>query len=315
MRVPAICLAALVACGGGQRSSGPMSNQSDGKPSRAIAGDPLAVLPIDSELVFQLDVQRLRASATWQRVEPQLLAKAGPVFSELKTACGIDPLATVTSIAGGLRGLGDPMPTGVIVVRGIDRTKGMACLEQQRGKPGAKIALERDIAILTADGSPPISVVFADASTLVLVPGVGQSAEVDRVLASGVPLKGSPAFTTLLTSIRTTDPLWFVINGNARLFDQAAGLGVKPKAMLGSFDLATGLAGTIRVRLDTPDQAQQLATLANGQVGMAKSFFQRLDVSSDKTDFLVEARMTQDQLDTALQLLAGAFSSGVNPGP
>src|SRR5262245_53361439 len=109
----ALCAVALVGCSGG-RGSGPMSNETP-KTQRTVSTDPLAMIPGDSELVGHLDIQKLRASATWQRVEPRLLEVAGPSLAQMKSQCGIDPLASAREVTFGVKNLQQASVSAVVV--------------------------------------------------------------------------------------------------------------------------------------------------------------------------------------------------------
>ena len=72
----------------------------------------------------------------------------------------------------------------------------------------------------------------------------------------------------------------------------------------GEHDVAVGVV-EMAVRVD--DEAQRLATMGNSQLGMVKGMVDRIELTADKTDAVLEVRMTQAQLDTLIGMLGGSF--------
>ncbi len=274
-----------------------------------IASDPLGFLPIDAEVVAHLDAQQLRRSDVWQRFEPMILAKVGPSLAQFQALCGFDPLVTVRRVSVGLKDV-TGNPSGVIVVRGIERSALMGCIDRALAKQPAARVDRGIVTVAGTTGEPPTVFGFVDASTLVLLVGRGASAGALRAaFGAGAPLRGSPAFTELHATLETRRPIWFVINGSSKLFDQAAGFGLKPRAVFGSLELSSGLVVDMRMRLETADQAQQVATMAQGQLGAVQGFVSKLEVTAAEADVVVALGMSPEQLETMTGLLAGSLGS------
>ncbi len=273
----------------------------------AASSDALAYLPIDSEVVAVVEMRQLRASAVWKRFEPLILAKAGESLAEYRQACGYDPLAALRRVSIGLRGLDAAKPTGVIVIKGIERDATLTCVEKMRSvlPPGSSI--DHDIVTVAgAHGDPPTVLTFVDPTTLVILVGPNANAvALGDVIHHGVPLRGSPAFVQLLNDIQLTDSLWFVINGSAKFLDKAAMLGFRPKAVTGSLNLSNGLVSAARLRLDSPAQADQIATMAQGQLQAVSTMVDEITVSADDSDVVLRLRMTQEQVETMIGLFGG----------
>lgn len=293
-----------------------LANKAPALRARVAIVDPLGYLPMDSEVVVHLDASQLRASAMWPRFEPMMLARIGPTLSMFQTTCGFDPLAAITRISLGMKDLDAPRPGGIIVVRGLDRAATMACYERADAQsrkahlpPGHTV--ERGIVVVPGSaGDPPTAFTFADANTLVVMTGVNTSAQalVD-VLDGGTPLRGSTAFNDIFGYVEPRDAVWFVINGNSKVFDKLSVLGVDPRAVAGSVSLRAGLAGSVRVRFATPDQATQLAATVQPQVGAVKMFADELEVTSEETDLLVRIVMTQQQVESLAAMLGGVLGT------
>jgi len=276
----------------------------------ASVADPLGFLPVDSEIVMGLDVDSVRTSALWPHLSSRITATAGPQLAMFQQMCGFDPMATVHRIRLGLKNLKAEKPEGVIVITGLDRPQLMACMAKAGN--GAAV-IEGDYVTFDAakTGGTQAAFAFVDASTAVVT--LGASANKDQlkaVLASGMPLRKSPAFMQLLTQTDVEASLWGMMNANSSIFDQlAAGIGTKPKAMFGSVRLNPGMTINMHVRLDTADAAQKLATMANNQVGMAKGFVTKLDITTEAADVVVAVGMDDQQLNSLIMLVAGQLGS------
>lgn len=272
-------------------------------PLAARARDPLAFLPADSELVAVIDVRSLRRSPTWRRLEPIIAAQAGTALGQFEAACGFDPLAGLRRISFGLRGLDDAEPTGVIVVRGIDRDAAMACIQAREG-----VTVERGY--VTIDGSDRGALTFVDASTaVVLVAPDASAARLAALIADGSPLRGAPAFEDVLGSVRMRDPLWFVVVGKNKTLTSMATFGAIPVALIASVRLGSAISAELRLRLAAPDEATRMAAAMQSQIAMATQMFEQLTITAEDLDLVLRLRMTQAQLDQFLSLLAPSLAT------
>jgi hypothetical protein len=273
--------------------------------------DPLGYLPVDSEIVLSVDASQLRASGLWKQLEPVVSAKAGDALARLRTQCGVDPLRSIRQIALGFKGLGDqPGPSGVFVVRGLDRTALMACLDRLVGTD-PRVTIGNGV--VTVKGAPdanPAAFTFTGASTLVaVISPTASPEELAAVIKRGTPLRGSPAFVEMLGRIQTQRTAWFALNGSSNVFDKMATLGFRPKLVSGSVDLSNGFTGAVRIRLDSEDSARNLAGLGQAQLGAARALVEDIELTSEDTDVVLRVVMSQAQLDAIAGML-GAFTGG-----
>lgn len=308
----------LSACfkSGGSGGAGTPSNTAGGRSSvdySATIADPVGFLPIDSEVVLSLDAEQIRSSPVWAMLETKLLAAAGRDLMMFKTVCGFDPVTSIRGITIGIKNLKQETPDGVLVVSGLDRVRLTACMAKARkeGDKAVQVAADGTVTIAAEGaGDSPVVFGFVDDSTVVAMIGPAtSSASFAGVLAAGSPLRKSAAFSELVGRINLEAALWTVINGNSSMFEQAAALGVKPKAIVGFVNLVAGMDANIRVRLSNPQEAQQLTTMAQGQLGMASGFFDKLEVTADGADVAVVAVMTAEQLQNMLSLVNGMLGS------
>lgn len=100
------------------------------------------------------------------------------------------------------------------------------------------------------------------------------------------------------------------MNSNSSMFDQlAAGIGTRPQAVFGSVRLNPGMTVNMHMRLDTPAAATQLAGMANSQLGMARGFVTKLDVTTEASDVVVAVAMDDQQLNALIMMVAGQLGN------
>lgn len=270
----------------------------------ATIADPLGFLPADAEIVMGLDVDALRTSALWPPLAAKITSSAGPQLSAFQQQCGFDPMATVHRIRLGIKNLKADKPEGVIVISGLDRPQLMGCLAK-----GGTALVEGDFVTFDAakNNGTQAAFAFVDASTVVAVLGpTANKAQVKTVLASNAPLRSSAAFIALLGKTDVEASLWGVMNSNSSMFDQlAAGIGTRPQAVFGSVRLNPGMTMNMHMRLESPAAATQLANMANSQLGMARGFVTKLDVTTEASDVVVAVAMDDQQLNALIMMVAG----------
>lgn len=279
------------------------------------AGD-LALLPVDSEIVMGLNFAQLQTSALWKRfVEPQMMkGDTQQKLAQFKDKCGFDPMAAMKSISIGLKGIGGTdKPDGVIVVHGPDKAQVFACLDKMKdeaAKDGSTIEKDGDVVNIKNKSGENFAFTYLNDDTLIGVIGANANTAGVKAAASGnSALKTSPAFVEMYSKINTADSLWLLMNGNSKAFDKAAAMGFKPKAVFGSVNVTDGLTVDLRVRLDTPDQAVQIANMAKGQVAQFVKMVDKLDIAADAADVKVNVALSTAKLEALIQQFAGMMGS------
>src|ERR1041385_6549253 len=147
------------ATGGGATSGG----------GAVAAGDDLALLPADSEMVLGLNFAQLQQSALWKQFSPKLMEKMQSGLAEFKAACGFDPMEAVKSVSMGLKGVGNDVPDGAIVVHGLDKAKSMACLDKAKAeaaKQGSEITVDGDVFTVKDKNGQTTAWTFTGSDTL-----------------------------------------------------------------------------------------------------------------------------------------------------
>jgi hypothetical protein len=297
-----LSLSAFAAC---KKDENKSNNNPGGMTGGATAsGEDLALLPLDSELVLGINLAQVQQSSLWKQfVEPKIMSSGDAMkkMGEFKAKCGFDPMTAVKSVSVGMKGLGGDKPDGAVVIHGMDKAKVWACLDTMKdeiAKDGTEFTKDGDIAIFkNAKVGQTYAVTFVNDTTMLAVLGAQATTEGVKAAASGKStLKSSPPFLDMYSKVNTGDSLWGLMNGNSKAFDKMGAMGVKPKAMFGSLNVTDGLAVDFRMRLDTPDAAAQLATMAKGQLQQAQKMFDKAEVSNDGADVRFTIALSSQKL-------------------
>jgi hypothetical protein len=286
-----------------------------GAPSGPASVDDLTLLPVDSELVLGINFSQVQQSPLWKQfVEPKLMgADVQSKLAEFKAKCDFDPMASFKTISVGLKNLGAPKPEGVIVVHGIDKAKALACLDKNKDeitKDGAEITHDGDIVLGKGKTGEQFAMMFVNDNTGVIALGDQANAAGVKAVAQGTSaLKTSPQFVDMYGKVKTGDSLWFLMNGNSKLFEKAAAMGIKPKAVFGSLNVTDGLSLDMRLRMETPDAASQLANMGKAQLQQAAKMFDQIDVSADGSDVKFTVVLSSQKLQALITQVSGMFGA------
>ncbi|HEY1557054.1 MAG TPA: hypothetical protein VGF94_19600 [Kofleriaceae bacterium] len=288
-----------------------------------VANDDLALLPVDSEAVVGINFGQLQQSELWKEfVAPKLTGSDFAGIQKFKDLCGFDPLESLKTVSFGLKGLGGSGDdvNGVIVVHGYDKAKSMSCFDKdgvtEAEKDGTKVNIDGDVVLITDKKGKQIGFTFVNDTTAIAVLGPDATTKdgIKKIAAGGGSLAKSQTVVDLYGKIKTADSLWFLVNGNAPFMSKAGSLGVKPKAVFGSLNVTDGLSLDLHMRLNTPDEAGNLVSMAKGQLGQAKQFFDKIDVTNDGADVLIAIAMSKDKLKSLVGMMAGMMGGMMGGG-
>ncbi|HET7499588.1 MAG TPA: hypothetical protein VFK02_01250 [Kofleriaceae bacterium] len=299
--------------GKGDKGGDQTAEKPSGMTGPGAAADDLSLIPRDSELVLGLNLAQVQQSALWKQfVEPKLMTgDAAQKMNEFKAKCGFDPMSAIKSVSLGLKGVGNDNPDGVVVIHGVNKAKSWACLDSMKDemtKDGTEYIKDGDVAIFKNKNKNDyaVAVTFINDSTALAVLGdKANAAGVKAAAAGGSALKSSPPFLDMYGKINTGDSLWLLMNGASKVFDKMAGLGVKPIALFGSLNVTDGLALDMRVRLETPDAAAQLANMGKAQLQQAAKMFDKADVTNDGADVRLSVVLSNQKLQALIAQFAG----------
>ncbi len=281
----------------------------------ATSGDDLSLLPVDSEMVMGLNFAQLQQSQLWKQfVEPKMMTgDSVKKLTEFKDKCGFDPMSAVKTVSVGLKGLAGKSPEGAFVIHGAEKDKVWSCLDKMKAdieKDGSTYTKDGDVAFIKDKNGETVALTFVNDTTALGVVGPQATKDGVKAAAAGTSaLKSSPAFTDMYSKINTGDSLWLLMNGNSKLFDKAAAMGVKPKALFGSLNVTDGLTVDFRMRVDTPDQAKQFATMAQGQLKQAEKMFDKISVTDEGNDVKLSVVLSNQKLQALVQQVGSMMSA------
>ena len=270
------------------------------------ASDPLGFLPIDAEVVLSLDTASLRRTALWARVEPTLMTQAEPVIGRFRRACGFDPVPQIEHVALGMKHIGTPQREGVFVIGGLSRAQLMSCMTRAMRTDPELARIEHNVVVLTreTDGQP-VAFAFADARTLVVLVGdrVAGAQGVRDILDAGAPLRSSETFMGLFGRIDVRRHAWFFMNGASKVFDGLGAFGVHPRAVFGGVDMPAGAIAKLYIQMPDAAEATKLVTLIQGQLTAVRALVEKLEVTAEDADVVVDLALTEDQMMIGANLL------------
>src|SRR5690242_12907506 len=157
------------------KGGGPAPAPVAGGAISGAAGQDLALLPVDSDVVLGINFAQIRGSALWKDlVEPKLEKSDVGGIDKVKALCGFDPLESIQSVALGVKGSGAEAQ-GAVVVHGIDKSKAMACITKdgvaEAQKEGAKVTIDGDAVMITDKSGEHFGITFVNDDTALVVLG------------------------------------------------------------------------------------------------------------------------------------------------
>jgi RNA polymerase sigma factor (sigma-70 family) len=291
--------------------------------SRSAAAADLALLPADSDAVIGVNFAQMRQSALWQRFVAPMLTNADGI-REFEALCGFDPLASLSSITIGVKGLGDEATSsGVIIIHGFERTKAMSCFDSrgvtEAEKEGAKVTIDGDVVLLSGPGTDGnVAFTFIDNTTalIVLGPAAATKQGVEQVAAGHDGVQTSAVFATALQAINTDDSLWLMLAESSQLVSEI-NTAMQPYTpiRLGTAYLSLNVTDTLALdaglRLGSPETVGKLVELIQTRMkdpdlAELTRFFDQLDVMADGSDMIVSLAMSGDQI---MQLVGSIAAS------
>jgi len=291
------------------------SNQVVAPAVPAATADVLGFLPLASDIVLRFDVKALRGSPLWAEYQPKLVAAIGPELAGIKQKCGFDPLEAVESVTAGLTNTskGGP-PDGVFVVRGLDRDRTIACLEAQI-LPDTTVTNDHGVLSLAHERGSLNLMTFVDPSTLVLMGSTHSTREgLEAVLHGGAPLRNSPAFLETYGKLEPDATVWLAFNGNAAVLDKFAAMGGRPRGVYGTIRIAAGIAVRFHLRMETADQAAQIAATFSSQMQAARSMFDQLAATSEGDVVAITVDLSAAKLRSLVGMMAPMLNApGASP--
>lgn len=299
-----VLIAVLGACGG-KKDEGKSAQGQGG--AAATSNPDLDLIPAGSDTVFGIDLAKAQQSALFRDYALPMMGQSGDaqqVIELLKSKCDLDPMAAGKRVTAGVKLAGARVTDVVAVVHGIEKAKALPCLDQLKDQLEAKgIAVTRDgdVVVLKGEQGDLAFTFIGDTRVLVVIGGKANKAGVLELAQGKSTLKTSKGFADMYSLLQTTHTLWFLLRGDQELVARnLAMLNIKAKAIFGSVDVSSGLAIRTRIRVESEEQATNLAELAKNQSSTFSGMAEKLEIDRDKADVRMEVSFTSAQLKAVL---------------
>jgi hypothetical protein len=299
---------ALCACHRAPTGTTP-TNKAPAPDYSATANDELGFLPVGSDVVVGVNAVALRQGALWHTFEPQIRGLVNQ-FNQMAGDCAqpnaIDTLERVTAA---LTMAPDKMMHGVIVVRGIDTSRMLDCTVKQSKAQGANATLDRGVVVVTYPNKAiQMAVAVVGPSTMVMQLETAVSYDsMQKVLASGTPLRSSATFLRLYERREPNASLWGMANGNASFFAELDREGLRPKAIDGTIVLTDKVTVNVRLAMATPGAAAKVASEVNKVKPMAGAYVETLEANSNESTAAIRVVANEAQMRQLMIMLGGAM--------
>lgn len=169
-----------------------------------------------------------------------------------------------------------------------------------------------------ADPKETMRLLWVDDQTALLIKDGDATGGKDKLLAAaaakdGDGLTGSKAFTDLLAKTHTGASMWFVAKGDSGMLKGAQMLSAK--ALYGSIDVGAGIAGEIRMWMNSADEAKSTTSELKKQLDQVKSspfggMVPDISVKAEAEDTVLRIKMSQSQLEQIVKMaksMGGGF--------
>lgn len=278
-----------------------------GAPAAAAPASDLALLAGDSEVVFGVDWQQLQASGIWkQLILPQLMKEKDVVMvvSEIKNRCGIDLTTEPKTLTLGIKGIGNELPDGGVVVTGLDKAKVLACpgkFKAEAEKEHTVIKTEGDSVLALDSDGYGMSVTVVGPRTFFMI---GHAMSMDRIkkaIAGTDSLASSQAFLGMHGKIDTKQTGWGFFRGPTMEKEVAEILGTPPKAVYGAVSMKDGVTAQLRARMETPEAATKTVDGLKDTVKGAGEAVDKADIAADGQDIKLDVAVAGAKLDTLIK--------------
>jgi hypothetical protein len=280
----------------------------------------LSLFPKDTDVLVGINFNKIRESALYKKYEPQIMNAAGDELAKIKEACGSDPLAKLQGATVAIRG----EKNVTMVIAGIDKATATQCATKAAEKAKAEgkdatAVVDGNYLEVKRAGEDTMGALFVNDTTMISAQKEGKpltKAELE-VLAKGLPeaesLAGHADFKDIISRTDTGDAIWMVANGTAEIFQGAP---VKFKNAFGSIEVTEGVKLDGGARMESEEVAKQTAEGAKAQVAQLKSsmfgsMIGDVQVNQKGADVLVQASLTQQQIDSIAAMVAPALGGAM----
>lgn len=296
------------------------------------AKDDLQLVPKEAEVVFKLNVEKLRAAPAWKTLVEvrDSNPKSKKEYEDFVAKCGLDPFNQISSVFMGLPQVeqGSGMKEFAVILRGtFNEAKLVECATAEAKKDGRELkTVEHNGKKLYSDSKKEDAfAVFLDEKTVALGGKEWIKKVVDLAKADGEHAGKNEKIAPLTKKVKSSDAIWFVgmVPATARdsmKANPAMAWTGSMQAIYGSLDLASGLA--VDFNVDNADEAaakEMLAKLTEQlgnvkkmpQVTMAglSGLFEGIKLEQKGPTFHATANLTQAQVDDIVNRIKALFKA------
>jgi len=285
----------------------PPANKQRNEDLARIADDPLAFLPVESDIVLGVDFERLRDSQLWRdQLEPLLMQSASDTFQKVHSQCGFDPLSQLQRVSIAYKKLDDRHNDGTFVVHGVDSTRTVDCIAKASAKTD-NIVHDGNVVMVSKPGDEFVLAIAPLGRTGMIMQGAPSAnrTSVEGRIHIGAPLRTSRTFMTFFNRLEPAASLWLVINGNSSFLASAKSMGVSPTGVDMTLTVTDKYVIAARITTASAGDASQLESLANQLSTQARAMVETYDVKADDNVVRVDIVITAPQAQTLLTMLGG----------
>ena len=235
------------------------------------AKDDLQLVPKEAEVLFRLNVEKLRAAPAWKDLIELRDGneKSKKEYADFVAKCGLDPFNQINSVFLAVPQVQDTgMKEFALIMRGtFDEAKLVACAGEQAKKNGGEVkTTEHNGAKIYSDGKKDEAyATFLDGKTVAMGGKEWIKKVIDLSKADGEHVGKSAEIAPLTKKVKSGDAIWFAglvpqsMRDSMKANPSMAWTG-SMKSIYGSMDFASGFAGDFNV--DNADEAAAKEMLA-----------------------------------------------------
>jgi hypothetical protein len=278
----------------------------------------MTLIPREAQVVFSVDVDRLRGSKMWSSVnEIRNDGQAKKDIDEFVQKTGFDPMTQLHSVTGGVPvGASDSHEVAIVFKGKFDEQKLLAYAREKSKEKGTEITSEpyAGKTIYGSKDKDEMQMTFLDPQTFVLAGKGWVRKVIDLSARKGESVAKNDVVQGLIKKTKPGQAVWAV----GTLPPEKAKLptGGEVKSLAGNLDFAQGLAVDVYAESPTPDGAKQLTSETQKQIDQAKQnpmlamsglggIVDSVKLSTEGSSMHVAIAMNQQQVDELTNRVKG----------
>lgn len=274
-------------------------------PNAADAG--FDIFHKDMDAVVGANLWSVRGNPIYGVVKPLLMAQLAKQsegkYASYVSACGLDPVETVSSIMIGTR-MDSDNKDYLIAIAGVDKNQLQTCLEGIGKLAGKEVKVENNgnLTTLVNSKGKPMDIAWADEKTMLFAPQMPREQLLAR--ASGKDgITGDALMKELLGKVDTKASIWMA--GTPKM-DDDDDVPIEVKGMYVSLDLSQGLGLNAGIRLADAAAAKAGVAKLQAEIDRAMKEMKGNPFASMAGPYLQTLKMTAEGPYVTMTLSIGA---------